>query len=1292
MKHLFTLIITFSTILATFGQSENLTAKEQTNATVKDIVITEKTYNDITNQQLNRRKLMKLADKSSKSPRVADDPYGRINFEIDKLKDPKTGKIPANIRELELKYIFSSNSGLQSKLKAGGLTFTNSGPINVGGRTRALAIDIKNSNTILAGGVSGGLWKSTDNGASWKRVTDLDKHPSITSIAQDPREGHTDTWYYTTGEGTGNSANGRGAFYYGNGLFKSTDNGETWAPIASTASNTLSDFNASELFDICWNICVDPNNGDVYVATYGAIYVSKDGGDSWQKEITANGTLPQYTDVICTPAGVKYATLSSDAATNEGIWRKGSENDATWVNITPNTFPEGYNRLVIGHAPSNTSKDIVYLLGNTPGAGSDGHSFWKLTYDTGATWEDRSQNLPTNGGGDRDVDGYNSQGSYNMVVKVAPDNEDMVFIGGTNLHRSTDGFASKNNTKWIGGYATANNVSSYQNHHPDVHSLVFKPDNATLVCGHDGGLSITTDYKANVSESTPVVWSFLNNGYLTTQSYTVAIDENTRGSKILVSGFQDNGTWLASNTTSSTIWDYIGSGDGSHCQVINDGNSVLYSSQNGTTILEHNRGGDDQYWTRVDPEGASGQLFINPYIVDAVNSKIMYYAAGQYVWRNSNIFDIPKYQNGSATLNWEQLEVSKVTGTVSYLASSTTPSHILYYGTSLGKLYKLENSHKVNAKQTDITGDAFPQGYISSISINPQDANEVIVSFSNYGIESVFYTKDGGTNWTAVSGNLEDGTDSGNGPSVRSVAIMVSPTDTTFYAGTSTGLYSTSDLNGASTSWTQEAVDKIGTTVVDMIKVRHDGLIAVGTHGNGVFTSDADYSASAPIAAFGISQDTIKIGQTVDFINKTIGDGSLTWEWTFDGAETTSSTTENPSEIVYNTPGFHNVTLKATNSSGSNTLTIEKAVVVKSVHAKFSASKTAVSVGDVVTFKSLSGSAPTTYSWSFPGGSPTSSTDKDVDVTYNTVGTYDVSFTVSDDQFSDTYIRKNYITVLDPDDFDDRLLYNVEEEFEDQLTQFIFTGTNDGYVTGHTSLAIDAYAEKFSFENPNLNAVKAVHIFPTKLIKQSSDPHIYLKVWSGSTEPEEVLYSEKVDFDDLETGKFNTLDLNIPVKVDQEFFVGYELSYETPIDTFAVAHLPLDAAGGWDNTAYMHLDGDWREYNSVFNGNPNTSLAIKALVGFDAGATGIDDKLTDKKVGKLKIYPNPMVDKSKVEFPNEKNQKFRLVVVDASGRVVRIIENVTGNNVIINREQLKPGIHIINLSGEKLYKGKLLVK
>jgi len=87
---------------------------------------------------------------------------------------------------------------------------------------------------------------------------------------------------------------------------------------------------------------------------------------------------------------------------------------------------------------------------------------------------------------------------------------------------------------------------------------------------------------------------------------------------------------------------------------------------------------------------------------------------------------------------------------------------------------------------------------------------------------------------------------------------------------------------------------------------------------------------------------------------------------------------------------------------------------------------------------------------------------------------------------------------------------------------------------------------------------------------------------------------------------------------------------------------------------------------------------------------GIDD-FNDTNT-KLSIYPNPMETESRVAFPNKNKQNYRLIVIDASGRVVRIIENITNNNVTINREQLKPGVHIINLEGEKIYKGKLLVK
>ncbi len=111
---------------------------------------------------------------------------------------------------------------------------------------------------------------------------------------------------------------------------------------------------------------------------------------------------------------------------------------------------------------------------------------------------------------------------------------------------------------------------------------------------------------------------------------------------------------------------------------------------------------------------------------------------------------------------------------------------------------------------------------------------------------------------------------------------------------------------------------------------------------------------------------------------------------------------------------------------------------------------------------------------------------------------------------------------------------------------------------------------------------------------------------------------------------------------------------------------------------------------------------ITASSGGDFGVIVIDEYGCENIVSvpediastsdKLIIYPNPMEIESRIKFPNENNRTYRLVVVDISGRVVRIIENITNDNITINREKLKPGIHIINLEGEKIYKGKLLVK
>lgn len=1350
-----------------------LKVQKRANLTPNDIVITESTYNKFTNTNVNRKKLARQVDfKNSGKTLFADDPIRRVEFEQNMLIDPATGIIPKNIRSKELTFARSRQSGLKSFLKTGGVNFENVGPINVGGRTRALAIDLNDNNTIFAGGVSGGLWKSTDNGESWTRKTPITELQSITAIAQDPREGQRNTWYYTTGELIGNSARGGSAPFSGNGVYKSVDNGENWALLASTTTNTPQTYEGS--FDYCWNVCINPINGDVYVATGSDIQRSQNGGSSWQIVLNSGAS---YNDIICTPQGVLYAALGGGGTIN-GVFRSESGNENDWQNITPSDLPDDTRRMIITYAPSNTS--ILYLLAFTPEAGYSDHSFFKLNYESSSNfnWSNRSSKLPITTG---DVAGYNSQRSYNMLIKVAPDDENMVFIGGTNLYRSDDAFATRNNIYWVGGYATSNNIHQYENHHPDVHALAFKTGTESLICGHDGGLSITTNFKQTEDSDPsdeveePIDWEFLNNGYLTTQAYTVALDPDVSANKTVISGFQDNGTWLSSDGSYTNQWQAINSGDGSYCAITDNGNGLITSSQNGTVYIDYIDGG----FARLDPDGATDQLFVNPFIIDANSSEIMYYVDGQYIWRNTNIFGITKGRNSKATQNWEKLDISLANADITALESSTFPSHILYYGTRRGKIYKLEKSHSPFATKTDITGSNMPsEAYVSSISTNPQNADEVLVCFSNYNVESVFYSSDGGTTWAAVSGELEEnGNTQGSGPSIRTVLIAPTPTGITYYAGASTGLYSTNSLNGSDTNWSQISDQTIGNAVVAMLKRRGDGYTLAATHANGIYALDDDYSSSTPVALIGLCQDTILIGEMANFKSRSLGD-ITTYSWAFSGAETTSSSVANPEEIIYNSPGTYTVSLTVSNLAGTNTQTIESAIVVKTVKTEFTANKTTAFIGEAIDFTDGSSGTPSAWEWTFEGGTTDDNTVQNPSVTYAQAGVYSVSLRVTDaNNFTDTRTKNAYITILDPNDREDDLLYNVLDQDEDKLGTYGFSADgNWGYTAGHNNFQMNQFAEKFTIENPNLNVVKSIQIAPIKLSSKSSSPKILLKVWNGTDEPTTEVHSEEIAFSDIVNGQFNEFIFADPIQVGSEFFAGIEIFYETPVDTFAVSHLPLSGDITWGNTAYAKFNGNWQAFSSSSLYEANSALAIKANVGyvdpstlgiqadftadqttveventvsftdqstgevsswlwnFPGGATsdnsiqnpvvtynntgtysvsltasngnlsntetkqsyitvsiptGIDDLNKNNK--KVLIYPNPLVNQSTIKFPRS-NQSVRLIVVDASGRVVRIIENVTGDNVLLNREQLKPGIHIINIEGKKIYKGKLLVK
>ena len=799
----------------------------------------------------NVKKVVQANDSATKFSSKYENPELRQQYDFERLKDPATGEIPEGIRQKELEYILSQESHLQEQVLIRGkqedstfiktalgdpvTTFSNQGPFNVGGRTRALAIDINNENRLLAGSVSGGIWLSINQGASWQRVGPLNQNPSITSIVQDKRLGFQDIWYCSTGEAIGASQGGRNGstMFMGNGIYKSTDNGATWALLPASVNNTPQDISSTEPFELTAAMAIDPVNGNLYVATYRGIYRTQDGGASFLPVLlVANIGFFGQLDVHISNLGILYAVIPRNVITapgpgNAGIYRSTTGNSGQWTRITPAAFPATHGRTVVATSPSNAN--VLYVLSAGTSSAPVSHDFWKYTYvsgdgtGAGGEWQNRSANLPNFGG---NVGNFNSQGGYDLYVKVHPTNENMTFVGGTNLYRSTDGFATSGNTAWIAGYNTLNNVSLYPNHHPDQHTMVFFPSNPNkVITGHDGGLSITQNITTNFTTH-PVTWTSLNNGYLTTQVYALAVGPGN----LIMAGFQDNSTWATTSASANATWVDQFSGDGCATAINKTGTLRYVSAQLGVVYRAAYTDANDNTpnaFFNISPSGTG--LFVTQFELDPNDGKLMYYIGSNTLWRANDV------STATSSTGWNNLSNTPSSQQLSAIGISTNPSNVVYAGSVGGNIFRIDNAHVGNPVYVDIfTGKGLPTGNVSSLAVDPANALRVIATFSNYSIKSIWLTENGGTTWADISGNLEqfaDGT--GNGPSVRWMDIVGK--NNVYLVGTSTGLYSTKIINGLATVWTQVDPSILGVSVVEQVRSRDDGVVVVGTHGNGLF-------------------------------------------------------------------------------------------------------------------------------------------------------------------------------------------------------------------------------------------------------------------------------------------------------------------------------------------------------------------------------------------------------------------------------------------------------------------------
>ena len=769
-------------------------------------------------------------------------PEGRAEQLLERIMDPATGKVPEGIFMRE-QLLVSQLPKAAGKRDLDGIDWVSGGPYNVGGRTRALAVDISDTSVILAGGVSGGMWRSADGGQSWDRVSPLNTSMSVSCVEQDQRPGNTNVWYYGGGEANGNSASKSfSASYIGVGIFKSTDGGATWNVLQSTATDYPQ---ANNGWGIVFGIEVDQTRQDsaiVYAALPGRIMRSNDGGDTWETSLQSTNGF-EYGSVQISATGVLYAAFDASGKTG-AFWR--STDGFTWTDITPSIVNNNLGRTRIAIAPSDESH--VYFYSDASGAKLYHYEYLSGNgAGTNGAWDNRTGSLPT---GNQNINPF---GGYCMSVGVHPLDHNTVFVGGTNLYRSTNGFASSGTNRQVGGYRVAGNPSfewSSGIQHPDQQEIFFNPLDANIMyASSDGGV-----HKSPDCTEFNIQWESLSEGYQTSQFYGIGIDHATDSSQVIVGGLQDNGSWYANTMHDSSFYASVRGADGGYSMVADGGEAFYLSTQyaNIQRVFIDSATGNVISRNNIMPNGAAyNYRFTHPFTLDPRDTDIMYLPNGNDLWVNSDL----SMTDNNIDLWTNMLTVSTTANITSVEVAPSNPN-VVYAGTNGRDIFRVDNARSVsNATSTKITSNIATGAFLNSIGVDPEDEDELIVVYSNYNVQSMWYTQDAGANWETIEGNLKGDPLPGappnlyyigNGPSIRWVEIVATDTGRIYLLGTSVGLFATDSLNGEDTEWVQQSPDLIGNAVVDMIDVRaSDGFVAIGTHGNGLYHGYIDMGDDA---------------------------------------------------------------------------------------------------------------------------------------------------------------------------------------------------------------------------------------------------------------------------------------------------------------------------------------------------------------------------------------------------------------------------------------------------------------
>ena len=796
------------------------------------------------------KKTLQLSKAERKALGIPPNKYYEREWEL--TMNPATGKPePNKIFEIQKRL---NDKSIAARVPGDAVdnSWVDRGPNNVGGRTRVVLFDPNDldKNRVFAGGVSGGLWVNediTNANSSWLQVSGVPGNMNISCITVDPND--SNIWYLGTGEQYTFGA------AVGNGVYKTTDGGSNWEniPVQLAGGGTSgTDFAGVYYINdvIAWNhvnwdglgndrtelfigvgthIYGDANPTNWLGFQNAGLYKSIDNGSNWSRIESTSLGLAGWSGYFIIPNDFEIGfdntlwmgTIKTPGTSSGGGKIFSSSDGTIWTEAAASPLTTS-DRVEI--AVSSTDANKIYAL--TEGDGTDPHIFATTDGFTNVV------ELPTPEDADRPYVGYSgipatdftrTQDWYDLVIEVDPTNDNIVYVGGIDLFRTTQGQNTSVASDWkqISKWSNNSDLSTLNCSivHADQHAFTFRPGaNNEAVIGCDGGVYYASSLSTAENND---VFTVMNTEYNVTQFYYGGYGfEQNSTKELILAGAQDNGSPFINGAvagTNSSV-DVFG-GDGAYSTIDKDGNYMIVSYVYNTHVYyELPYTGNGYYIEEANDEGD----FINPAGLDH-NLNIMY---------SNGTGKINRYILGASSAAKRQLSNALLDGnpTAFKVSPFITGSTTLLVGTDNGELLKLTNADKFPTPSpgdwSDISGGSFV-GSVSAVEFGETE-DDIFVTFHNYGVTSVWYSLDGGANWNSKEGNL---------PDMPVKCILQNPLALNeVIIGTELGIWSTSNFNDASPTWVSSFEGMRDVKVVDLDLRTVDNSILATTFGRGVFT------------------------------------------------------------------------------------------------------------------------------------------------------------------------------------------------------------------------------------------------------------------------------------------------------------------------------------------------------------------------------------------------------------------------------------------------------------------------